>query len=250
MNAQATDTLSERDLALCRSACWEALALGFRPPEPDAVRRLTSGAAGLVLAAGAVDPTLAALVRALARTDSRPDTLAAAHLRLFGHTARSEAPPYETEYGADDLFRQPQELADVSGFYAAFGLVPAPGSHERPDHVSCECEFMLVLARKEAWALEHGETGMLAHTRDAYRTFLRDHLARFVPSLRERLRRHDARGFYGRLGDLAGAMVRGECRRLDVRADCASLALRVPLDDTVPAACGSCPHAPGAAGAD
>ena len=239
----------EIELVLCRSALYEALALGFRPPSPEMVERLTTceGAAGLVaavrlldLAAGTAD-ALAQLVRHLAESDTALPALAESYQRLFGHTARGEVPAYETEYGSDDLFQQPHEMADIGAFYTAFGLALAPGIGERPDHVSCECEFLMFLARKEAVALERGDAAMLAETRKAARLFLRDHLGRFVSSLSERLRRGDESGFYTPLGALADAFVRRECTRLDVSAGPATLRLRTPVEDRVPMACGTCP---------
>jgi DMSO reductase family type II enzyme chaperone len=247
-------TASTVEAALCRSALWEALALGFRPPTPEAVARLATedGAAGLVEAAEVAGGVpLAALVRQLAAADTAPSHLATAYHRLFGHTARGAVPLGETEYGADELFLQPQELADLGGFYAAFGLAVAPGAAERPDQVSCECEFMMFLARKEALALERGAGPLAEATQRAARLFLRDHLGRFVPALASRLAREDPDGFYGALGALAGAVVRTECGRVGVPAGAATLRVRVPLADRVPMACGTCPvGAPDAPGAD
>jgi DMSO reductase family type II enzyme chaperone len=237
-------TEADVERALCRSALFEALAVGFRPPAPAALPRLVSadGAAGLVAAADALaGGGLAGLVVRLRETDTRPETLAGAYQRLFGHIARGEAPLYETEYGQDDLFLQPQELADLGGFYGAFGLTVSPHGGERPDHMSCECEFLMFLARKEAHALRTGDGEMLETTRRAVRLFVRDHLARFVPALAGRLARADAGGFYGVLGALAAAFVAAECRRLDVPLGPTALRLRLPVEDGVPMACGTCP---------
>jgi DMSO reductase family type II enzyme chaperone len=237
------------DLALCRSALYEALALGFRPPAADTVARLATpaGAAGLAAAAELLDrdagpPALAPRVRRLAATDTR--ALAATYQDLFGHVVRGAAPAYETEYGADDLFRQPQELADLGGFYAAFGLALAAHAAERADHVACECEFLMFLARKEAAALERADAATAREAARAARLFLRDHVGRFVPSLCERIRRAGAGGFYDALADLAEAFVARDCARLGVEAGAPSLQLRSAVEDRVPMACGTCPLGP------
>jgi TorA maturation chaperone TorD len=232
------------ELALCRSALWEAIALGFRPPAPATVERLASrrGAAGLVEAAEILDAQdLAPHVRRLAATDTGLGALERAYRDLFGHTARGEVPLFETEYGGDEPFLQPHELADVQGFYAAFGLTLAPAAGERADHVSCECEFLMFLARKEALAREQRLDAMLETTRRAMRLFLRDHAGRFVPALAARVERARPGGFYAALGALAGAFVRRECARVGVPAGPEALRLRAAVEDRVPAACGSCP---------
>ena len=233
--------------ALCRSALYEALATGFRPPTPEALARLTTpeAAEGLADAAAHLDPALVPLVERLAATTPAEGEILARYNDLFGHTARGEVPAFETEYGADDIVRQPHELADLSGFYNAFGLCIAPGAGERADHVRCECEFLMALARREAVACEQGDEATRATVRHATRLFLRDHLGRFAPALGDRLQRADPDGFYGALGALATAVVVDDCRRFEVEAGAASLPPRDPTEDAVPMACGSCDLAPG-----
>lgn len=242
--------VSERDLALCRSALWEALALGFRRPTAETAARLASpeGAGALALAAevldreGAGEPGargLAARVLALAREPAATvEELCDAYDRLFGHTARGRVPPYETEYGEDSPFLPQQEMADLAAFLRAFGLVRRPDARERLDHVACECELLAVLARKEAHALERGDAAMRDGTAAAGRAFLRDHLGRWAPAFGRRLAREDAGGFHGALGALCAEFVEAECRRLGVPAGPALLRLRSTDDADVPMACG------------
>lgn len=231
------------DLALCRSAVWEALALGFRPPAEETVARLASpeGADGLAAIAAVLDAAagsgLEPLTRALAVATS-VEALRVAYGRLFGHTARGEAPPYETEYGEASLFEPQRELADLGAFFRAFGLRLDPGARERPDHVACECEFLLVLARKEAHARRIGDEAMLAATDRAARLFLRDHPGRWAPGFGTKLGRLDPDGFYGALGRLLAAFVAAECRRVDVAAGPEFLRLRPAAPDATPMACG------------
>lgn len=222
---------------------YEALALGFRPPTPETARRLMSseGVRALAAAAVALDDawgsTLASDVGRLATPDD-PESLSASFRRLFGHTARGRVPPYETEYGDDSLFQPIQEMAHLAAFYLAFGLLLAPTSRERIDHVSCECEFLLVLTRKEAYAVERGEQEMLSATTRAVRIFLRDHLGCWAPAFGLKLAREDREGFYGALGTLCAAFVRQECARLGVPAGPELLRLRSTASADVPMACG------------
>jgi TorA maturation chaperone TorD len=236
------------DAALCRSALWEALALGFRVPTAETVARLATpeGAGALADAAAVVDDGATAglvpLVRALAAAPAPPPAdLRDAHDRLFGHTARGAVPPYETEYGEDSQFQPQRDMADLGAFLRAFGLALRPDARERADHVACECELMLVLARKEAHALQIGDAAMAEITQRAGRLFLRDHLGRWAPAFGRALARQDPDGFHGRLGALCTAFVTAECGRLGVPAGPPLLRLRAAQAPDVPMACGGGP---------
>ena len=237
--------IADVDLALCRATLYSALALGFRPPTEETMARLISpeGAVALAEAADLLETNchsgLGSAVRRPSLHEPSLEKLSALHRRLFGHTAQGSVPVYETEYGTEALFQQPQALGDLMGFYQAFGLALNGEEHERPDHVSCECEFLCFLALKEAYALEKGDPSMLEETRKAARLFLRDHLGRFVPAFSRKLIREDRGGFYGALGELCLSLVTLECARLNVPLGAGNLALRPATDDRVPMACGT-----------
>ena len=164
---------------------------------------------------------------------------------------RGAAPPYETEYGANALFLQPQEMSDIGGFMAAFGLTVDPLGHERVDHVSCECEFLRFLCQKEAYALDAGDGETLRETRKAEKLFLKHHLGRFGPAFGRRVAREDREGFYGSLGELCAVFIEAECRRAGVPAGPEHIPLRSAEPDDVPMACASeCGAGEGCAGAE
>lgn len=241
-----TDTnVDEIALALARSILYSALARGFRPPSEETVRRLFAPESlGVVAqAANRIDPgpesRLAAPARGLITAAIvSGDRYRESYTRLFGHTLRGIVSPYETEYGSEALFQQPQELADLLGFYRAFGLAPEPTRHERADHISCECEFLGFLSLKESYALENRLSSMLEETRKAARLFLRDHLGRFVPAFASKLAVADAGGPYAVLGDLCSKFVALECGRVGVSIGPRNLALRPDDDRRIPMACG------------
>ncbi len=217
--------------------------MGFRPPTRETIARLASdeGARALAAAAALLDvdgkTDLVACVLRLARRDGLDD-LDESFRRLFGHTARGGVPPYETEYGEDSLFLPAQEMSDLAAFYRAFGLTANAAAHERLDHIACQCEFLLVLTRKEAYALERDDAAMAEAAGQAARLFLRDHLGRWGLAFGGKLARTDPDGFYGALGDLCRAFVTHECVRLGVAAGPEFLRLRSPLPDDAPMACG------------
>ncbi len=178
------------------------------------------------------------------RADAAADPRSA-HARLFGHS-RGLVCPFETEYGPDGAFRQPQELADIAGYYLAFGLRPSEGADERVDHAACECEFMEFLGRKEAFALsawltasDEAEPEEWLHTvQGAARRFLREHLGRFGRAFASLLMKEDAGGFHGALGAVLFRFLGKEGQRFGLPAGPANLELRPPLADDTPMACG------------
>lgn len=255
MTPSVDQDISPIDAALCRATIYSALALAFRPPTDETITRIIEpeNSAALAAAAALIDSSsktnLAGAFETLAASGRAVSILASSYRALFGHTARGIVAPYETEYGNEALFQQPQELGDLMGFYRAFGLAMRADRRERADHISCECEFLAFLAMKEAYALEHHNSAMLEDTVKAQKLFLRDHLGRFLPTFTQQLGREHAAGFYAKLADLCLRFVSQETNRLGIRLGAANLPLRPADDERVPMACGNgaeCAAMPGA----
>jgi putative dimethyl sulfoxide reductase chaperone len=137
------------------------------------------------------------------------------HVQCFGQAVSKDTPPYEAEYGQAHIFQKTQTLADIAGFYRAFGLEIAAGSHERVDHVSVELEFMHFLCIKEAHALEnHHPESRIAVCREAQAKFLREHLCCWAPGLARRLRARAGGTPYAGLGELLASFLASELRAL------------------------------------
>jgi TorA maturation chaperone TorD len=77
-------------------------------------------------------------------------------------------------------YRQSQEMADISGFYRAFGFQVGGEQRERPDHLASELEFLYVLSLKEAYAAQQGIDEHVEVCVEARHAFLRDHLGRWI----------------------------------------------------------------------
>ena len=241
------------DEALARGVLYRAVTMGLRPPAeddersplPPGVRDALREAARVVEARWPQGDPLLAAVEALRAMTVSPAERRSAHSRLFGHS-RGLVCPFETEYGPEGAFRQPQELADIAGYYLAFGLRPAEAQDERVDHAACECEFMGFLARKEAFALEAlrllpdepEPEGRLDTIQGAARAFLREHLGRFGRAFASLLMKEDADGFHGALGAVLFRFLAKEGHRFGLPAGPATLALRAPVPDDTPMACG------------
>ncbi len=235
------------DDILSRSFIYGALAAALEPPTAETVGALLSEKTKTALPrlaswateGGASDFPMAVAGWVQTFETLTLEKLRAAHTRLFGHTARGTVCPYETEFGQEGEFQQPRQLGKTNGFYNAFGLTVRRDERERPDHVSCELEFMAFLSRKEAYALEHDDQEMLSQTRKAFRLFLRDHLGRFGRAFAFQLCKEDPREFFGRLGGVLYEFLTMECRRLDLEAGPPLLPLRPAEEDGVPMVCGN-----------
>lgn len=101
------------------------------------------------------------------------DDLQFAHRHTFGMAGSL---CYETEYGLPHEYQQSQEMADLAGFYKAFGFHTGGKIRERPDHIAVELEFMCVLAIKEAYALEQKNDDHTAICVEAQTKFMAEHL--------------------------------------------------------------------------
>lgn len=145
---------------------------------------------------------------------------------LFGHAVRGKCPPYELEFGKSEVIQRASDLADISGFYAAFGLELTSDLSERPDHISVESEFLSVLCRKEACGIENEDRQLAEVVRDAHTQFLKSHLGLWLPAFAQRLRDSDPHGFYGRLAEFAAVFVARECAHFGIPAASTYLQLR------------------------
>ena len=156
------------------------------------------------------------------------------HLKMFGPTPAGDAPPYESFYGNSHVFMQSQQLADISGFYRAFGIDAAKG--ERSDHLALELEFLAYLAVKESL----GTAEQAEICRDATRAFLRDHVGRWVRAFAVRVATAGRSAFYTDLTRRIADFVEADCREFGVTpAEVSPSELRQPEIET-DMSCGDC----------
>jgi len=258
------DRQNEIDAALARAVVYRALSLGFQMPTAERLRlmgarhRFTAVAAALTQLDPEADAGALTSVAARLASLDVPDVaaLTSDFVRLFGHTTRGLVCACETEYGNDNQFHQPQQLADITGYYLAFGMRPVLASDARADHVACQCEFMDFLNRKEALllscgagdagdvggagdAVDPGDDGTIEVTRAAARTFLRDHIGQFGRAFATRLSTADPDGLLGRLGSVMLEFLDAECRRLAIAGGPVDLIVRPEVEDDAPMACGT-----------
>ncbi len=99
-------------------------------------------------------------------------------------------------------------LADIAGFYSAFGFAV---HHDRPDHIVAELEFMSVLLIAEADARDDGRVEQAEIAGDAARVFLRDHLGTWVTAWASRVGEIDQLVPWFPVAAAAAELIAGEC---------------------------------------
>lgn len=168
-----------------------------------------------LLATGAVEQESVEALSAVLHADD-PDDVRSEYVALFDHGA-DRTPLYETEYGRMRGMSKGPELADLNGFYRAFGLLAADGAqhHELGDHLGVELEFYSVLLARQARLLELADAEGQEIVEDARRKFLVDHLGRFAPAIvaRDTVAQSP---FYGPVFTFAAALVQAQCAALGV----------------------------------
>ena len=178
-----TDTVADITTALARSGLYRLLALSFRYPTPELrteIARVQDQFCQVPWPFADIDPALLDLPAATV------EDLQADYLHLFD--MKVACSPYESEYGmGNKSFTKTRDLADIAGFYAAFGVSLGDEAGELFDHIQVELEFMSILALKEASACHDGHADGYAVTREGEASFLQDHLGRWVPTFCQRL---------------------------------------------------------------
>jgi TorA maturation chaperone TorD len=194
--------LAHADLFLLAAEALQPPAMASRPAAAD--ERLLWQAADLARACGLAPADSATLAKVLSllvdraadqAADRAPDR-AREYTRLF--EAGGCCPPNETAYIRRD---KGVLLADLCGFYRAFGFTPATASGEKADHIVTELQFvalLLVLAAQATAELaaeptagpEAGRAAAAEHrevTLAALAAFGADHLGEWLPSFVARL---------------------------------------------------------------
>lgn len=240
MQGVEPETKAEVDLA--REGLYRFLALALSSPHdpgwpfplsPDDQRLALESTALLqeeadfppdFLSFGELSPDnldLSALLNEL----NRPfDHLMDEYQRIFGLVTPKECPPYETEYHpTEEAFQRSQQLADIAGYYRAFGLDPSEQRPERHDHVTLELEFMAFILTKKRLAATDPEAVDEAAERvfvcdQAERSFMKDHLSWWLPAFATGLMHKSGSGIYYEIARILAALVPAERYRLNIPA--------------------------------
>lgn len=222
-----------------RAFLYGFLAHGLSYPTEELLGTLRSALDDLEVAVEtlALDG-VAELAEAVDGGEARVPELCAAHNALFA--TELLAPAAETAYELDKAARRAAELADIQGFYRAFGLELA--TPLEPDSLVAELEFLSLLLQKKAHAAAARQTDGEDICAKAYHDFLADHLGRWYRVFGERLRSGTEEPFYRAQTGLLTAFLDREVEGLTERPH----RLRQYFKDAAEGttwACRSCPAA-------
>ena len=118
---------------------------------------------------------------------------------VFGHTLSKQIAPYALEHLKNsDIFFRTQKLADLNGFYKAFGVEVE--SIERADHISTQTEFLSLLLLKELMASQNELCDEKEVCETAFTNFQNDHFLDWVVMYAENLATHIDGEFYPSAG--------------------------------------------------
>jgi nitrate reductase assembly molybdenum cofactor insertion protein NarJ len=150
----------------------------------------------------------------VARREGGLDDVRSEYLELF-ERGQPRTSLYETEYGRMRGMAKGNELADIAGFYQAFGMTlsDTPEGREMLDHLAVELEFYGVLLAKQAHLEAAGDTEGVSIVRDGRRKFLADHLGRLTGALARQARLRES-AVYGGIVSWSCGLVEEECRAL------------------------------------
>lgn len=163
------------------------------------------------------------------------DDPASEYRNIFGLSA-TVFPPFESEFFPNqEPFFRAQQLADVAGFYSAFGLKPIRGEAERVDHIALELEFLAYLLARRRMTATTEEREVCEYSAA---TFFREHVGWWATALARGLEHKGAGGLYEHVGRALAAFIALERRRWPVEP------AKIPLPEAV---CEQPDEAPGCA---
>lgn len=216
--------LTGADEVLARSTIYSHLASAFAYPTKDYFEELQGGevAASLRKAVSffSEEKGLVAAVDSFCQAIEKEfssitfDDLEGEYNRIF--SMGLICPHNETEYTSSHVFMKGQDMADIAGFYNAFGFQMSDKEKVLADFIGTELEFMHLLTFKEHYALKKGKEGHAELCREAEGKFLKGHLGTWVNAFSKVLSATTHLEFFRTLGKLLEEFVGFDGRHLGV----------------------------------
>lgn len=193
---------------------YKMLSLGFAYPEEEnfcMLRTILDESGSLF--PGELRECVDGFRKSLRENTPPLDDLKSGYLAIFDIGGRIS--PYESEYLKEKISRKPFEIADIAGFYNAFGFAvnEEMNSREPVDHIAVELEFMAILSWKEEYARKSGLTEKEEIVNEARKKFLAEHLGRWGFFFCKQIQELDSAPFYKELAKIFELVLRQECRK-------------------------------------
>lgn len=217
------DTLTKQSYLLeVRSTLYGAMSALFSDPESEKFAMLlTPNIQGCILDAcfqleelenfeeTSISKSFQMLI---AKLDvSKKENIRNEFVNVFGHTLAKQIAPYALEHLKNsDVFFRTQKLADLNGFYKAFGMEVE--SIERADHISTQTEFLSYLLLKERLAERDGLMEEMGVCQNAFEEFQKDHFLDWAGMFAENLSDKIESDFYNLGGKFLNTFIEGELK--------------------------------------
>lgn len=206
--------------ALARSTFYSFLSNGFAYPTEEGLKEIKTGVASRELkeAASCLGEELLQSVQLLCENLEKEvaplelKDMAGGYNRLFSMGLL--CPHHETFYASLHVFMKSQDLADIQGFYKAFGFNLSEKEKELADFIGTELEFMHVLCFKEYHAIEKGEAEKADLCRESQAKFLEGHLGTWVEAFSKTLSAISHMDHFITMGRLLEEFVNFDCQYL------------------------------------
>lgn len=193
-----TTLIPSSDVVAARSVAYSLVSAIFSDPNSERFRSLTAGdlKESMLLCSRYLDEEMGEYAEGIFDLlEKDAGSILEERIRIFGHTLSKDASPYELEYAKNqEVFAVTQSLADINGFYRAFGLQVK--AEERADHVSVEAEFLSQVLLKQVLAQQNGQTENVEVCDQACRDFLKEHFHWWIPEFARRLAAQPAAPFF------------------------------------------------------
>ncbi|MBM4386968.1 MAG: molecular chaperone TorD family protein [Deltaproteobacteria bacterium] len=107
--------------------------------------------------------------------------------------------PCESEHSGDRLGGKGRIMADVAGFYRAFGFIPDIETKSPVDDIAVELSFLSFSTFKEAYARYQGKEEEAGLCAEAKRKFMKEHLLIWIGSFSGKLKESAPESFYAKI---------------------------------------------------
>lgn len=206
--------MSDVTRLLAAAEIYGLISSAFKYPEDDLLDYIRESVGELPEAMQITDASPETIEKGMAFAAASVGTDPGEARRSFNEffTGRKQASLDESEYETAIFYRH-QRIADIAGFYGAFGFRVSEDAHMRPDFIGTELEFMCMLLLKRAYALEQGWEDKAEICMDAERKFFSEHLEWWIPQLCETIRGASECAFYRSLGNFLESFIQNEASK-------------------------------------